>query len=142
MILNLGQWYRRRCCLKDFISGALASLFLVERNHLYNFGWGKFKLSYFKVGPVFQEEMSFKEMVYERMDTRRMQTDHNSSPRAFRSGELKNLCIFYLLVAHMPPVFPRRTVFFYICRCQFLQPIFHSVLFSFLFFFNLSKTRT
>ena len=24
--LNLGQWFRRRCCLKDFLSGALAAL--------------------------------------------------------------------------------------------------------------------
>ena len=24
LILNLGQWFRRRCCLKDFLSGALA----------------------------------------------------------------------------------------------------------------------
>ena len=26
IILNLGQWFRRRCCLKDFLSGALAAL--------------------------------------------------------------------------------------------------------------------
>ena len=26
IILNLGQWFRRRCCVKDFISGALADL--------------------------------------------------------------------------------------------------------------------
>ena len=26
IILNLGQWFRRRCLLKDFLSGALASL--------------------------------------------------------------------------------------------------------------------
>ena len=25
-ILNLGQWFKRRCCLKDFLSGALAAL--------------------------------------------------------------------------------------------------------------------
>ena len=25
IILNLGQWFRRRCCLKDFLSGALAA---------------------------------------------------------------------------------------------------------------------
>ena len=24
IILNLGQWFRRRCCLKDFLSEALA----------------------------------------------------------------------------------------------------------------------
>ena len=28
IILNLGQWFRRRCCLKDFLSGALAALLL------------------------------------------------------------------------------------------------------------------
>ena len=27
IILNLGQWFRRRCFLKDFSSGALATLF-------------------------------------------------------------------------------------------------------------------
>ena len=26
IILNLGQRFRRRCCLKDFLSGALAAL--------------------------------------------------------------------------------------------------------------------
>ena len=26
IILNLGQWFRRRCLLKDFLSGALATL--------------------------------------------------------------------------------------------------------------------
>ena len=26
IILNLGQWFRRRCCLKDFLSGALPAL--------------------------------------------------------------------------------------------------------------------
>ena len=26
IILNLGQWFRRRCHLKDFLSGALATL--------------------------------------------------------------------------------------------------------------------
>ena len=26
IILNLGQWFRRRCCLKDFLSGALEAL--------------------------------------------------------------------------------------------------------------------
>ena len=25
IILNLGQWFRRRCCLKYFLSGALAA---------------------------------------------------------------------------------------------------------------------
>ena len=35
IILNLGQWFRR-CCLKDFLSGALAALCSMERNHLCN----------------------------------------------------------------------------------------------------------
>ena len=26
IILNLGQWFRKRCILKDFLSGALATL--------------------------------------------------------------------------------------------------------------------
>ena len=26
IILNLGQWFRSRCCLKDFLSGALTAL--------------------------------------------------------------------------------------------------------------------
>ena len=26
IILNLGKWFRSRCCLKDFISGALVDL--------------------------------------------------------------------------------------------------------------------
>ena len=26
IILNLGQWFRSRCCLKDFLSGALVAL--------------------------------------------------------------------------------------------------------------------
>ena len=25
-IMNLGQWFRRKCCLKHFLSGALAAL--------------------------------------------------------------------------------------------------------------------
>ena len=28
IILNLGQWFRGRCCLKDFLSEALAALML------------------------------------------------------------------------------------------------------------------
>ena len=40
---------------------------------------------FFKFGPVAQEEMSFKEKVYRR----RTKTNHNSSPWAFGSGELK-----------------------------------------------------
>ena len=28
IILSLGQWFKRRCCLKDFLSGALTALLL------------------------------------------------------------------------------------------------------------------
>ena len=28
IVLKLGQWFRRRCCLKDFLSGALVALFV------------------------------------------------------------------------------------------------------------------
>ena len=28
IILNLVQWFRSRCCLKDFLSGALAALII------------------------------------------------------------------------------------------------------------------
>ena len=60
----------------------------VERNHLCNFGRRhpeeQFCEIILKFGPVVQEEM-FKEKVY----GRRTKTDHNTSPRAFGSGELK-----------------------------------------------------
>ena len=36
IILKLGQWFRR-CILKDFLSGALATSCSVFRNHLCNF---------------------------------------------------------------------------------------------------------
>ena len=39
IILNLGQWYRR-CRLKDFLSGALASLLFSGAKHLCNFKGG------------------------------------------------------------------------------------------------------
>ena len=35
-ILNLDLWYGR-CCLKDFLSGALAALLFSGANHLCNF---------------------------------------------------------------------------------------------------------
>ena len=41
IILNLGQWFRR-CSLKDFLSGTLASSCLVEQNHLCNFERGHY----------------------------------------------------------------------------------------------------
>ena len=41
IILNLDQWFRRTCCLKYFLSRALAvMLYRAERNHLGNFGRG------------------------------------------------------------------------------------------------------
>ena len=38
----LDQCFRRRCHFKDFLSSALASLLLAERNHLCNFGRGQY----------------------------------------------------------------------------------------------------
>ena len=40
---NLGQWFRRRCHLKDFLTGVLWPFCSVERNHLYNFGIGHYE---------------------------------------------------------------------------------------------------
>ena len=37
IILKSGQWFRRRCRLKDFLSGALTVLLFVQHNHLCNF---------------------------------------------------------------------------------------------------------
>ena len=39
IIFNLGQWFRRRCCLKDFLSGALAAL-LFSGAKPFNFARG------------------------------------------------------------------------------------------------------
>ena len=36
IILNLDQWFRGRCHLKYFFSGALAAYYSVEWNHLCN----------------------------------------------------------------------------------------------------------
>ena len=33
IIMNLGQWFRSRCCLKEFLSGALAALLFDSGNH-------------------------------------------------------------------------------------------------------------
>ena len=41
IILKMDHWFRR-CCLKDFLSGALAASCSVEGNHLYNFGKGHY----------------------------------------------------------------------------------------------------
>ena len=65
--------------------------------------WGTFMWSYIKLGPVYQENMSFKEKVYARTDGRltddgrRAKTDHNTSHWAFGSGELRTGDIYTLL---------------------------------------------
>ena len=74
-ILNLGQWFR--CRLKDFLSGALASLLLGGAEQFMQF-WkraslGTFVWSNMKFGPVVQEVL-FKQKV------------HNTSPWAFGLG--------------------------------------------------------
>ena len=65
IILNLDLWFRRRCCLKDFLSGALAALMFSEAEPC-NFGsrhYGDHSCEVnFKFGPVFQE-MVFNEKV-------------------------------------------------------------------------------
>ena len=38
--LNFDQWFRKRCHLKYFLSGALVAPFTAEWNHLRNFGRG------------------------------------------------------------------------------------------------------
>ena len=38
IILYLDQWFRRRCCLKDFLSRALVALVFSCLIHLSNFG--------------------------------------------------------------------------------------------------------
>ena len=67
IVLNLGQWYRRRCRLKDFLSEALATLLFSGAEPFMQFwkraSWGTFMCSYMKLGPVVQDEMSFKEKV-------------------------------------------------------------------------------
>ena len=40
IILNFGQWFGSRWCLKYFLSGALVAPFLMEQNHLCNFERG------------------------------------------------------------------------------------------------------
>ena len=40
IILNLGQWFWRRCLLKDFLSGALAALLFSGEKHLCIFERG------------------------------------------------------------------------------------------------------
>ena len=68
IILNLGQWFRRRCHLKDFLSRALAALLFGGAETFMQFwkkaSWGLFMWSYLKFGPVVQEQMLFKEKNY------------------------------------------------------------------------------
>ena len=89
-ISNLGQWFRRRCRLKDFLSGALAAVVFSGAEPFTQFWkktlWGTFIWSYMKFGLVVQEEMSFKEK-----GNGRTKTNHNTSPWAFGSGELKTV---------------------------------------------------
>ena len=46
IILNLGQWFRKRCCLKDFLSGALVVLLFGGMKPFMQFrkmaSWGSF----------------------------------------------------------------------------------------------------
>ena len=88
LILNLGQWFRR-CRLKDFLPGVLATLLFSGAEPFMQFwkraSWGTFMWSYMKLRPVVQEEMSFKEKVYGRTDKDRSQY-HTLS---LRPGELK-----------------------------------------------------
>ena len=37
IILNFGQWFRRRCCLKDLLSGALGARPLFSGAKMYTF---------------------------------------------------------------------------------------------------------
>ena len=66
IILNLGQWFRSRCCLRDFLSGSLAALLFSGAKPFMQF-WkraslGKFMWSYMKFRPVVQEEMLLKDI--------------------------------------------------------------------------------
>ena len=51
IILNSDQWFRRRCHLKYFFSGALAAYYSVEWNHLCNVERGH-NGEHMKFGPV------------------------------------------------------------------------------------------
>ena len=67
-ISNLGWWFRRRCRLKYFLSGALAALVFSGAKPFMQFwkkaSWGTFMWSYMEFGPEVQEEMSFKDISY------------------------------------------------------------------------------
>ena len=87
-LFPFGQWFRKRCRLKDLLSGALGALVFSGAEPFMQFwkraSWGTFIWSYMKFGPVVQEEMLFKEKVY----ARRTKSDQNTSPWAWGSGEL------------------------------------------------------
>ena len=61
IILNWGQWFRKRCCLKDFLSGALAVLLFGAVEPFMQFwkraSWRIFMWSYMEFGPVVQKKM-------------------------------------------------------------------------------------
>ena len=111
IILNLSQWFRRRCLLIDFLSGALVTLLFSGEEPFMQFwkraSWGTFMWSYMKLGPVVQEEMSFKEKVNGlTMDRRQTKIDINTSPWAFGSDELKNgaQCLKSTCCFRQPPL--------------------------------------
>ena len=68
IILNLKQCFRRRCHIKDVLSGALAALlfcrakpFVILKEGIM---WNIYVKLYIKFGPVVQEEMPFKDISY------------------------------------------------------------------------------
>ena len=67
IILNLGQWFRNRCCLKEFLSGAQVVILFDGAEPFMQFwkkaSWGTIMWSYMKFRPVVQE-MSFKVISY------------------------------------------------------------------------------
>ena len=72
IILNLDKWFRKRCRLKDFLSGTLAALLFGEAEPFMQFfkkkaPWVTFMLKYMNFGSVVQE-MLFKEKVDGRTD--------------------------------------------------------------------------
>ena len=73
IILNLDQWFRRRCLLKIVLIWSFGGPFVQqsgtssgERNHLCNFGRGYQEEHYFEFGRVVQE-MLFKHISYEEL---------------------------------------------------------------------------
>ena len=67
IILNLGRRFRR-CCFKDFVSGALAVLLYGGAELFMLFwkraSWGTVMWSYMEFGPVVQKVMLFKDISY------------------------------------------------------------------------------